>query len=131
MAVKATSVYEITAWDEEPIDDPGKGGKLVRGTVSRVFKGDLEGESRGEALMARAAGGEGYVAIERVRGLLGGRHGTFVLEHGGTRGDGSAPHAFAYVVPGSGTDELEGLRGSGAFRDDDAGTVLTLDYEID
>jgi Protein of unknown function (DUF3224) len=36
-----------------------------------------------------------------------------------------------YVVPGSGTGELEGLRGSGQFRHADGGAVLTLDYEIE
>jgi hypothetical protein len=130
MAVKATAVYEVTAWDEEPVEDPDKGPKIARAAVSKAFKGDLEGESRAELLMARSDGGEGYVAIEHVSGLLGGRHGTFVLQHGATRGEGVEPQAFARVVPGSGTGELEGLRGSGAFRHDDGGAVLRLDYEI-
>ena len=129
MTVKATVVYEITAWDEEPIEDPGQGPRIVRAVVGKAFRGDLDGESRAEMLIARSDQGEGYVAIERVKGVLGGRHGTFVVQHGATQGEGVAPQAFARIVPGSGTGELEGLRGEGEFRRD-GGSVLTLDYDI-
>jgi hypothetical protein len=51
-----------------------------------------------------------YVAIERVTGNLQGRHGSFLLQHGGTMVRG-APHLMITVVPDSGTDELVGLTG--------------------
>jgi hypothetical protein len=54
------------------------------------------------------------VSLQRVCGRLAGREGAFVLEGAETVEDG-AIHATWTVVPGSGTGELEGLRGEGGF----------------
>jgi hypothetical protein len=132
MSTQATTTYEITGWNEEPIEEPGEGPKLLRATVGKTFRGDLEGTSSAHLLMARGDDGEGYVAVERVTGVLGGREGSFVLQHGAHRAlaDDGRSQTFAYVVPGSGTRELEGLRGQGQFRHDEHGAVLTLTYEL-
>ena len=120
MSIIAT--FEITAWDETVYDAPEDGPPLVRASVSKRFSGPLEGTSTAQVLIA---GREGYLASERVDGVLEGRRGTFVLQHGGV-GD----HAFGHVVPGSGTGELEGLSGEAVFAHDDAGARLTLSYAL-
>jgi hypothetical protein len=81
-------------------------------TIAKQFHGDLEGTSDGQMLTASTAvdGSAGYVAIERVRGTLHGRAGSFVLQHSGTL-DRGAPHLTITVVPDSGTEELAGLAG--------------------
>ena len=56
-------------------------------------------------------GSAGYVAIEQVSGTLGGRTGTFVLQHSGTMNRGAA-ELIVSVVPDSGTGELAGLVGT-------------------
>jgi len=86
---------------------------LGRLSIDKQFHGDLDGTSRGQMLTAGTdvEGSAGYVAMERVRGALHGRRGTFALQHSGTMTRG-APSLTIRVVPDSGTEELAGLSGS-------------------
>lgn len=86
---------------------------LGRLTFEKQFHGDLEGTSKGEMLSAGTAtkGSAGYVAIERVTGTLGGRRGSFALQHSGTMNRG-AQQLTVSVVPDSGSGELVGLSGT-------------------
>lgn len=86
--------------------------ELGRMTIDKALHGDLEAVSLGEMLSAMTAvkGSAGYVAMELVKGTLGGRKGTFVLQHSATMNRGS-PDLSVTVVPDSGTDELTGLTG--------------------
>jgi hypothetical protein len=117
-----TASFEITAWDETTYDAPEEGPPLVRASVRKRFSGPLEGTSTAEVLIA---GREGYLASERVDGVLEGRRGTFVIQHGGV-----GEHAFGHIVPGSGTGELEGLDGEVVFAHDAAGARLRLSYTL-
>jgi hypothetical protein len=91
----------------------GSDPRLGRMTIDKQFLGDLAGTSAGEMLtaMTETEGSAGYVAIERVTGTLGGRQGTFVLQHNGTMNRGN-PQLAIHVVPDSGTGELTGLAGT-------------------
>ncbi len=93
----------------QPTDD----ATLGRMTIDKQFHGALVATSRGQMLTAGTdvKGSAGYVAIERVSGTLGGRTGTFVLQHSGTMTRG-APQLTITVVPDSGTGELAGLTGT-------------------
>ena len=72
-----------------------------------------------------------FVGIERIVGSLGGRSGSFVLQHSGTY-DGEKATAEWEVLQGSGTDELEGLTGSGGFSSSHAEEYeITLDYHFE
>jgi hypothetical protein len=112
MTTRATGPFEAKltpqplAWDHE-------GAPLGRMSIDKRFQGDLEAESKGEMLSAGGSvqGSAGYVAIERVNGILHGRKGTFVLQHSGTM-TRDAPQLTITVVPDSGTGELEGLTGT-------------------
>jgi hypothetical protein len=81
--------------------------------IDKRFEGDLEATSKGQMLAAgtSVAGSAGYVAMEQVTGVLGGRSGAFVLQHSGTMERGAASLTVS-VVPDSGTGELEGLTGT-------------------
>lgn len=81
-------------------------------SLDKEYRGGLEGASRGEMLTAGnvASGSGGYVAIEKFTGKLGGRSGSFVLQHSGTMNRGSQ-HLAITVVPDSGTGELSGISG--------------------
>jgi Protein of unknown function (DUF3224) len=118
-----TASFEITGWDETTYDAPEEGPPLVRASVRKRFSGPLQGTSAAEVLIA---GREGYLASERVKGVLDGRRGTFVIQHGGV-GD----RAFGHIVPGSGTGELRGLTGEAVFAHDEAGARVTLDYALE
>ena len=74
-------------------------------------------------------GSAGYVAIDRISGVLHGRTGTFVLQHSGVVDEG-APDPAGVVLPGTGTGELAGLRGAMTIKHDASGPVLVLDYEL-
>ena len=121
-----TAAFEITGWEEVRLDDEAAGGpKRARVTVAKRFSGALEGTSVAELLSVQSAGGRGYVASEVVDATLEGRHGTFVIQHGGI-GGATGERAFGHVVPGSGTGELAGLLGQAAFAHDEAGARVTL-----
>jgi hypothetical protein len=64
--------------------------------------------------MTTTKGSAGYVAIERVSGVLAGRRGSFILQHSGTMARGVAK-LLVTVVPDSGTDELLGISGTMAI----------------
>lgn len=108
----ARGTFEVTLKPLTPYESE-EGARIGRLSIDKQFRGDLAGTSKGEMLSAGTAvkGSAGYVAIERVRGTLGGRRGSFTLQHSGTMTRG-APQLTLTVVPDSGTDELVGLAGS-------------------
>jgi hypothetical protein len=93
-------------------DDRSDGNILGTAVVEKRFHGDLDGSGRGRMSSARTlvSGSAGYVMIERVRGTLDGRSGTFLLQHSGVLNRGAA-EARIQVVPDSGTGDLTGMTG--------------------
>ena len=123
--------FEVTGWEPEPLE-LGEPGPVMFGrvTLRKSFAGPLTGTS--VVAMTSAAVGDspvGYSAIELVTGTLDGRTGSFVLQHTGVVGDG-APPPSGVVLPGTGTGELAGLRGTMTIAHEESGAVLTLDYEL-
>jgi hypothetical protein len=104
----ARGTFEVKLTPEgSPDQFPG------RMSIDKKFAGDLEAVSKGTmlAFMTGVKGSGGYVAIERVEGALGGRAGSFVLQHSGTMNRGT-PAQSVTVVPDSGTEDLIGISGS-------------------
>ena len=134
--MKAIAGFDVTRWDQEAYDEPADGPHLSRATVEKTFRGDLVATSTAEVLMCQADPadyllGAGYIASERVTGILLGKEGSFVMQHGGLSGGGSEPHTFGRIVPGSGTGALAGLSGSVMITRDEEGThTLTMDVEF-
>ena len=98
-------------------------------TLTERFTGDIEGEATVRALQVqRGHQVASLVSMQRFRGKLGGREGTFVLQGSETVENGKI-QATWFVVPGSGTDGLTGLRGKEGFKGDfGKGSDGTLDY---
>ena len=130
MSERATASFDITTWDEQPYDERD-GVKLSRTRVVKVFRGEIEGESTAELLMALAGeDSAAYVGVERVTGRVNGRQGSFVYLHTATAAGGVQSAAWP-VMAGSGSGELAGIRGQ--IRIDnlpDGGHVVTLDYDL-
>jgi hypothetical protein len=126
MSKQASGTFEVTLTPAE-----GPDAVVGRMTIAKQFQGDMEGTSEGQMLMASGSvtGSAGYVAIERVTGSLGGRHGSFCLQHNGvmTRGEGQLTIA---VIPDSGTDELTGLSGTMNIIITDGKHSYEFDYSI-
>jgi hypothetical protein len=88
---------------------------LVEIHITEAFHGDIEGEGTVRFLQAiRKDGSASFVGIERVTGTLAGRRGTFLLQDSGTLEANTVSGSW-FVVPGSGTGDLIGLRGEGGF----------------
>ena len=115
MTQSAQSTFAISSWNETPFDELKDGSKLSRASIVKSYEGSLSGQGKAEQLASYLPGGSGqFSAIERFRGSLDGREGTFVFQHVGTFENGTV-HATWKVVPGSATGELTGLRGEIVF----------------
>src|SRR5258705_4115899 len=108
MTSRASGTFEVKLNPQ----DEGVDAVVGRMSIDKQFKGELEGSSKGQMLMASTStqASAGYVAIEKVTGTLGGRRGTFYLQHGGTMTRGVGELKIT-VIPDSGTDQLVGLKG--------------------
>lgn len=110
MTQHAHGTFEVSITPVPPAADaaPDAHGRMI---LAKTFHGDIEATGEGEMLAAMGPDQSGaYVAIERVRGSVGGRSGTFSLVHRGLM-DRGAPDLSVTVAPGSGTGEPTGLAG--------------------
>jgi hypothetical protein len=125
---RATAVVTVQSSHSEPFCTVGP-AKLKILTLAETFTGDIDGTSQVRALQyISAEGGVSQVSLQSFEGTLGGRRGSFVLQGSGTVDKGSIESRW-FVVPGSGTDELTGLRGEGGFKGQfGQGSEARLDY---
>lgn len=127
----ATGSFEI----QMKAQGGGTDGKTFpRFTSDKQLEGDLEGTSVGEMLTSGAPpsgpkGSGGYVAMERVTGKLGGRSGSFILQHSSTMILGVQNQSIT-VVPQSGTGELTGLEGKMIIRIEGGKHYYDFDYQF-
>jgi hypothetical protein len=113
---RANGVITVHKYEPDAYESPAEGPVLNRIHVEERFSGDIEADGVTEFLQAAYADGSAsFVGIERVTGTLDGRAGTFLLQDAGTV-TGSIVNGDWFVVPGSGTGELTGLRGEGGFQ---------------
>lgn len=123
----ASGKFEVKLTPQADGEDSGVG----RMTIDKQFHGDLDATSQGQMLAARSSvkGSAGYVAMERVSGRLGGRVGTFVLQHSGTMTRGE-PQLSVTVVPDSGTGDLTGLSGKMVIENAEGQHSYVFEYSI-
>lgn len=130
LPLQAKGTFEVKM-APQALADAAADKALGRMTIAKTFSGDLQGTGKGEMLMAGTdvKGSAAYVAIERVDGTVGGRSGSFVLQHSGTM-DRGAPSLKISVVPDSGTGELAGIAGTLAIDITGGKHFYTLDYTL-
>jgi hypothetical protein len=126
---RANATITVHKYEPAAYDEPRQGPILSRIHVEESFSGDISGDGVVEFLQAaRTDGTATFVGIERVAGTIGQRRGTFLLQDSGTLEDNIVRGEW-FVVPGSGTGELAGLRGTGGFRANlGEGAQVHLDY---
>lgn len=126
---RANAVITVHKYEPSAYDDPPEGPALTRIHVKESFSGDIAGQGEVEFLQAgQANGSASFVGIERVTGQVSGRQGTFLLQDAGTV-QGQVVSGDWFVIPGSGTGDLAGLRGEGGFRANlGEGAQVHLDY---
>jgi Protein of unknown function (DUF3224) len=125
----ASGNINVKTYEPTTYDQPTEGPALVRIHVVEDFSGDIEGKGVAEFLQTTRGEDEAsFVGVERVSGSIGGNAGTFVLQDEGTL-KGTTVSGTWFVVPGSGTRELRGLRGEGGFKAELGERAdITLDY---
>jgi Protein of unknown function (DUF3224) len=126
--VKAKAKITVHSSEAKPYDQTASPA-LMEIRLSETFTGDIDGESPVRALQVlRDDRSASMVSVQRFCGKLGGRQGTFVLQ-GSEIVENGMIKATWFVVPGSGTGELSGLRGEGGFEGQfGKGSDGTLDY---
>lgn len=112
---KANGSFQITSFNEDAYEDRGSGAKLTHASGDQAFSGDIEGEGAVHWLMSYGPDGTArYVGLQRIKGEMSGRKGSFIIEATGDF-DGAASRGTWSVIPGSGTDDLKGITGTGTF----------------
>lgn len=127
---RTRAVAKVTVQDSEAhVFDKAVGPVLLEVRLSETFAGDINGESAVRALEVRRGDQSAtLVSMQRFRGTLNGREGSFVLQGQESVEDGKIAAKWV-VVPGSGTGELSGLRGEGGFEGHfGQGSDAILDY---
>jgi len=112
--VRAQAKITVQSSEATPYDQTASPA-LMEIRLSETFTGELYGVSTVRALeVLRDDRSASLVSVQRFRGQLGGRQGTFVLQGAELVQKGKIKATW-FVVPGSGTDGLSGLRGEGGF----------------
>ncbi|CAB3962333.1 MULTISPECIES: DUF3224 domain-containing protein [Burkholderia] len=130
MTLLANGPFEVKL-NPESLSTVAEQTGLGRMSLDKQYHGDLEAVSHGEMLAFRSSipGSAGYVAMETVQGVLGGRHGSFVLQHSSTMTRGQ-PQQSITVVPDSGTGALQGLSGAMIITIDNGRHSYRFDYTL-
>jgi Protein of unknown function (DUF3224) len=125
---RAKAKITVQSSEAKPYDETAS-PKLMEIHLTETFTGDIEGESPVRALqILRDDQSASLVSLQRFSGKLGGRQGTFVLQ-GQEIVESGKIKATWFVVSGSGTGDLSGLRGEGGFEGEfGKGSDGTLDY---
>jgi hypothetical protein len=126
----ANARFTIKSWDEKPYSEGQDLPKLTRAAVTKTYTGDIAGEGHVEYLMLyRSDGSATFVGLERIIGQVAGKVGSFVLQRTGMFENGVAKESY-FVIAGSSTGELQGLRGEGTSAVGHGSEhPLTLNYE--
>ena len=123
----AKGSFDVTITPQESAAD----APVARMLLYKEFHGDLEAIAHGEMLAASEplTGAAVYVAIDRVTGTLHGRSGSFLMAHRGiANADGQALDIV--IVAGSGTGQLEGIKGTVGIEIKGKEHVYGVEYEL-
>jgi hypothetical protein len=132
MTTLSNATFQITGWDENPVDDKTVvSHKLTKAHVTCTFEGDIEGEGIAEYLMVYPTDEKAsFVGLQQIKGSVRGNKGTVVLEVFGTFENGIAKAEWS-VADDSGTDELKGISGKGGYESKSDGTAdATFNYNM-
>jgi hypothetical protein len=111
---RAEAKITVQSSEAQPYDQTASPA-LMEIRINETFTGDIDGESPVRALQVlRENKSANLVSLQRFRGKLGRRQGTFVLQGSEVVENGKIKATW-FVVPGSGTGDLSGLRGEGGF----------------
>jgi hypothetical protein len=128
---KARASLSMKGWDEKAFWEGEGGRKLTHVDAGFTYEGDMLGEGVAVWLLSYNPDGTGGApAIERFEGSVGGRVGSFVMQHS-CEFDPKAVRDSFFIIPGSGTGELAGITGKAAIEMIGQGPYeFTLNYDL-
>ncbi|NLU65924.1 DUF3224 domain-containing protein [Streptomyces sp. HNM0574] len=134
MSTHTAGHFTYADWRESPAGGQGAGPRLARASVTNSFAGGVEAaDTTCEYTIVYVTEKTGtFTGLQLFAGRLDGREGAFTVEERGGFGEDGTVHGTFTVVPGSGTGELTGLRGTGGFtaRHGEPSVPYTFDYEL-
>jgi uncharacterized protein DUF3224 len=128
---KATGSFDVLSGNEDTYEARDGGGRLAHAWGDQRFSGDVAGDGSVHWLISYAPDKAArLVGLQRIKGSVGGRSGSFVIEVSADH-TGKSSHGSWSIVGNSGTGELAGITGTGSF-DAPGGPTATyeLDYEL-
>ncbi|MBB5154425.1 DUF3224 domain-containing protein [Saccharopolyspora phatthalungensis] len=134
MTKQTTGSFAVSRWEESAVGNPELHPKLAHAAVTNDFSGGIEAAGAScEYTIAYVTEATGrFTGMQLLSGTLAGRKGTFIFQERGWFGDDGVIHSDFEVLPGSGTDELAGLRGTGHYTAEPGKQVAyTFDYDLD
>jgi hypothetical protein len=123
---------DVRSYTPTPFDEIADGPSLLEIQLTEKFSGDIQGDGTARVIQAvQKDGSASFAGIERVRGSIAGQSGSFLLQVTGTVAHKEMTAEW-FVVAGSGTGELKGLRGEGGFKAEVGkhGSIW-LDYHVE
>jgi hypothetical protein len=132
MTAHAEGTFTLTGWEEVTYQELDGDAKLTRARIDQAFSGGIEAAGSSQSLMYyRPDGTAAFMGLQRMTGQVDGHTGSFMLQTEG-RYDGGEAKTRWLVIPGSGTDELQSLRGEGtAVAPHGPNGTFTFDYDLD
>ena len=132
MTPQASGTFQTNSYDMVPFHEVEGAPTLLHYKQNDTFSGDIQGEGINQNVVVMNADGSAtFIGYQRIVGKLGDRSGSFVLQHAG-KTVGSITTGTWTVVPGSGTGDLRGLKGSGGFSYDGSENVpYTFNYSFE
>ncbi|KRV46943.1 hypothetical protein AQ490_09230 [Wenjunlia vitaminophila] len=135
MPTQTTGEFTFANWEERPVGPEEGSPRLAHAAVSNTFSGGVRavGTTCEYSILYVTEATGSFAGMEVLTGSVDGRKGTFALSQQGSFDAGGTVRCTFEVVPGSGTDDLVGLRGKGHFtaRHGVSSTPYTFDYDLD
>lgn len=133
--MKAKSEFSVAKWDEEKCGEPVAGMQVTRASVVYNVTGAINGTLNVEYLMHYTDVGADdqhnsvatYIGYLTFSGSIDGRSGAFALEDHGEYSS-AGPVSKLTIKPGTGTEELTGISGTGCYSAGGEKMILELDY---
>ena len=115
--VTVQSKVEVTAYERAVIDGPDANGvSMVETRLEEHFAGGLEANGTAKHLRLERPDGSGtLICYECISGVMDDRRGSFLLEASGFMTPDGYVHGRWEIIPGSGTEDWQDIRGYAAF----------------
>jgi hypothetical protein len=135
--MNAKGTYTVKKWEESVYQQLTPEKKMTKASVEYGFSGEIEGTGLVEYLMFYShsdpkdqhKSSASYVGLIYFDGTILGKSGSLVLEDNGTFEGGTAKSTLR-IAKGSGSGQLDGIDGNGAYHANQDGYTIELEFNL-